>query len=316
MVEWWVEGPPARYEGASLGLGIALAMVAAYAGIPMDPAIVVTGATDGGRVVQVAGIAGKCEAVGAHGFRTLVLPADNLAELTTDAARFPALRLIGVSSVEETVAAVLGPTLGLGARYLARATQLAAAVREPIGITLWIQPDERGGTRNIAVVPDATDHTWHIGDRLRICARTDRDGHLALFNVGPTGNVTILLPNSDHPETTVRAGQLVSLPAPQDHFSFQLQGPPGREKIMAIASARPLKLTPAAFKQSSQLMATPGAHDLASVVHDIAAEVSGRAEIEFYVSDKEREVEAAGHRGLIGDRTGPPEDQFRSIDLG
>ena len=62
-VEWWVGKQEIQYEGASLGLAVALATVAALTGQQVEPRTAVTGAVDRGQVVAVTGVSSKWDAL-------------------------------------------------------------------------------------------------------------------------------------------------------------------------------------------------------------------------------------------------------------
>jgi class 3 adenylate cyclase len=319
VVEWLIEGPKIHYEGASLGLAVALATVAAYSGVETDPGIAVTGAVDGERVVRVAGVGRKWQALRASGhFHTMIVPTDNLAELPTAARNDPSLRVIDVPSVEAAVLDVLGPALGLATDRLAEIARPASSVaHSEVGIQLWVQREERRElTRDIGIVPAEDTHSWNVGDRIRICAQVNRDCHLAVINIGPTGNVTVLIPNAYHSDAIARAGQVVTFPGANDPIQFELKGPPGGERLIALASARPLRLTPQDFDQSGKLVcARPTTRDIAIVADSIGDAVLGRCEIEFYVSSRDaaRSPIDASRSTIDGLTEGPA--LFRPIDL-
>ena len=319
-ITWWLDGDPSRYEGPSLGLAIALATVAAYTGIEIDPGIAVTGSISGELVVPVVGIGSKWSALRASGrFHTLVLPTDNVADLPAKARGDPHLCILDVPDVEAAVVDVFGPALGLALHRFTQAVGGAApATGAEIDVQLWIQPAARRAlTRHMGIRPSEDVHTWNIGDRVRACALSNAHCHLALVNIGPTGNVTILIPNSHHPDTTVRAGQVVTFPAASDRFDFELLGPPGRERLIAIASDRPLQLTPQDFDQSGQLIcARPTTRNIGIVVKDIAAGTLGRCEIEFYVSAKDTSQAAATTRSCTFPNSAEFVPEFQSLDLG
>jgi class 3 adenylate cyclase len=314
-VEWWIEGPSVRYEGASLGLAVALATVAAYTGVEIDPGVAVTGAVNGDQVVRAAGVGGKWQALRDSGrFQTLVLPADNVADLPAAARGDPKLRVIDVPTVEAAVLDVVGPALGLAAgRLAAVAASTADRSETKVDVRLWVEPETL--TRDMRVAPAESVHNWNIGDRLRVCAQVDRDCHLAVVNIGPTGNVTVLIPNAFHPESAVRGGQVVNFPGRDDRFHFELQGPPGRERMIAIASTRPLAWGARHFDGPAPLvLAKPTTRDVAVVAQDAAGDVVGRCEIEFYVSGREAAKGPALLRGVRAEEE--TAELFRPLELG
>lgn len=314
-VEWWADGPETSFRGPSLGLAIALATVAAYCGIETDPCIAVTGGVYGEQIIPVVGVGGKWNALRVSGkFHTLIVPTGNLAELPNESRRDQKVRLIDVPTVEAAVLDILGPALGLtGNRLSALDVATASTASDKVDIQLWVEPAERRGvTRDITIASAEDVNTWYIGDRVRVCARVNRDCHLALVNVGTSGKVTVLIPNKYHRGTAARTGEVVAFPGPNIHF--ELLGPPGRERLIAIASDQPLSLRPKDFDQSSELIcALPTTRDIRRVADDIAGKVRGTYEIDFYVSAGEMTSSPlpTAMRGRLAETS-----EFRPLDLG
>ncbi|MBT4864775.1 MAG: hypothetical protein HON53_06565 [Planctomycetaceae bacterium] len=108
-VEWWVGKQEIQYEGASLGLAVSLATVAALTGRQVDPRTAVTGAVDRGNVVAVTGVGSKWESLRSLGtFSRLIVAPGNLADLPSEAWREPELRISAVPTLEAAVAEVFG----------------------------------------------------------------------------------------------------------------------------------------------------------------------------------------------------------------
>ncbi len=312
-IEWWIDAADLHYEPASLEVALALAVVAAHTGVDVDPGVAVTGALRGQQVVAVAGVAGKWEKLRTSaGFHTLVLPSDALEELPADVGD-ATLRLIDVPTLEAAVRDVLGPALGLAAQRLEAMPKPAAG--GSVDLQLWVQRDERRElTRDVGIAPDEDSHTWNIGDRIRVCVQVSRDCHIAVINVGPTGNVTVLIPNTHYPDTAASARQILAFPRPSDQFHFHLLGPPGRERLFALASGKPLKLRPEDFDQSGHLVcAKPTTRDIGIAAEDLSTDLLARCEIEFYVSDQ-REHSRKGVARELGSRAEVTD--FRIVELG
>jgi hypothetical protein len=295
---------------------VEFATVAAYTGVQVDPRIAVTGAVDGECIVGVEGIANKWNALrNCSKFNTLILPTANLRDLPRGALDNHEIRVIDVPTMRAAILDVFGPAFGVAASRLNPATVPASSGRETVQIELWIQrAADRQLTRDIAILSEEDTHNWKVGDQVRICARSDKDCHLAIANVGTSGKVTILIPNHHQPETWLNAGNVSAFPTPGASFSFQLQGPPGMERLVAIAGSRPLKLTPEDFDQSPRLMAQPTTRDIAIIADNFADSILGRTEIEFYVSDNSASILSA--RGFTARTTAPSELAFDWTDLG
>src|SRR5262249_15699302 len=77
------------------------------------------------------------------------------------------------------------------------------------------------------------------GDRVRVEVSADHDGYLTVFNVGPTGDLTLLYPG---PTVT---GVPAAVPANQTVLigDVLVKPPAGSERVCAVWSREPLKLS-------------------------------------------------------------------------
>jgi serine/threonine protein kinase len=91
-------------------------------------------------------------------------------------------------------------------------------------------------TRNLTKVPPRPGRvTLRTGDQVRVEVLADRAGHVTVFNVGPSGDLTLLYPG-DVPATPLVAGRAL------DILNVELTPPAGRERLVAVWSRVPLKL--------------------------------------------------------------------------
>jgi hypothetical protein len=79
------------------------------------------------------------------------------------------------------------------------------------------------------------------GDRVRIEAVSDRPGFITVFNIGPTGHLSLLYPDEHQPGGTfvapmVRANQTLQI------LDVEMTSPAGRERLFAVWSRQPLPL--------------------------------------------------------------------------
>lgn len=105
---------------------------------------------------------------------------------------------------------------------------------------LWTAKSTEGikGARDIKIIP----RKYRIGDRIVVYFRSDRDCYLTLFNIGTSGKLTILFPNYLFQNNFTRADRMFAIPGDEYPFEYELSGPPGAEKIKAIATASKLNL--------------------------------------------------------------------------
>ena len=105
---------------------------------------------------------------------------------------------------------------------------------------LWTaeRTEEMRGARDIKIIP----RKYRIGDRIVVYFRSDEDCYLTLFNIGTSGKLTILFPNYLFQNNFTRADRIYAIPGDEYPFEYELSGPPGVEKIKAIATTSKLNL--------------------------------------------------------------------------
>jgi hypothetical protein len=135
--------------------------------------------------------------------------------------------------------------------FLPRGTE--GAVPPPVGLRLEVSRKAGGSWRPVAtthppadslsrdvrrVPPRPAQARVRTGEPLRLEVEADRPGHLAVFNVGPTGNLNLLYPVAEYGDfPTVEAGRAVRVD------DLVLDPPAGRERMLAVWSSRPLPVS-------------------------------------------------------------------------
>jgi serine/threonine protein kinase len=111
-----------------------------------------------------------------------------------------------------------------------------------VAIAATRDPSEVLATRDMKKVPPPPNQVrLRTGDRVRIEAVSDRHGFITVFNVGPTGNLSLLYPDEPQPGGTftapiVRANQTLQV------MDVEMTPPAGRERLFAVWSRQPLPL--------------------------------------------------------------------------
>lgn len=89
----------------------------------------------------------------------------------------------------------------------------------------------------------AAEPRFQLGAELVLKVRSARDCHLALIDLGTTGRVSLLLPNALCPQPRLAGGVPALFPGPEfAEFVFALEGEPGVERLVAVATPDPLPL--------------------------------------------------------------------------
>lgn len=142
-------------------------------------------------------------------------------------------------------------------------------------IELWTAPAPAAGARDISVAARQKTAGYKIGQKIVVGFRASRDCYLTLLNIGTSGKLTVLYPNSMHPENYITGGREYRLPEIDDEFEYQLQGPAGVEKLKAIATLNKVTLLESSFAPDGSLFRTvdavAGARDIALIQRNVAA---------------------------------------------
>ncbi|ADV67488.1 DUF4384 domain-containing protein [Deinococcus maricopensis] len=106
-------------------------------------------------------------------------------------------------------------------------------VKPDLQVNVWTAKDTTG-----TKVP-----TYVAGEHITLNVKTNQDAYVYLFNVDGKGNVDLILPNRfASGENFVRANTTKAFPSQQDKFTFDIAGPAGVNKVLALASKTKLNL--------------------------------------------------------------------------
>jgi len=310
-IEWWIEGPHAAYEGASIGLAMALATVSLLSGsgAMVDPCTVVSGAVEGAQVLPVSAVASKFNAVlRTVCFTRLLLPRPCLVDLPPEARTNRAISVVPVSTLREAIGLTMGLALGLAQQHLAATAPSPAAADKP-HIDIWIEaeslPDASVATRGISIEPSANVQRWSIGDAIRVGIRGTDTLHIALLNIGASGRIHCLIPNQSRPQMRILPYDAVFFPDQQDDMRFVLSEPAGLEQLVVVATRGPILAALPALSRFIDHAAEPS--DLYTLLAD--PKVEAYAAASFFVEPSAGSLT----RSLDGARRASP---WCSFDLG
>lgn len=112
------------------------------------------------------------------------------------------------------------------------------------------------GSRDINILPSQKDTAYHIGDRIKVLFRANRDCYLTLLNLGTSGKLTILFPNALYRDNSISANRVYEIPTKEYGFDYELQGPVGVEKLKVIATLEKIDLVESQFAMNGSLFLT------------------------------------------------------------
>ena len=125
---------------------------------------------------------------------------------------------------------------GLAALLLSAGSVLASPDKirsQPEGIV--VVPDGPPASLYVEVWTDRGDGgRYCVGEPIRIYFRTNVDAWVAIVNTDTLGRTHRLFPNRWDREHFVRGGRVYELP--QRGYRFEVEGPPGRETLHAVAA--------------------------------------------------------------------------------
>jgi serine/threonine protein kinase len=156
-------------------------------------------------------------------------------------------------------------------------------------VATWSPPDDSLSRDIRRVPPRPAQARVRTGEPLRLEVEAERPGYLAVFNVGPTGNLNLLYPVAEYGDSpTVEAGQAVRCD------ELVLFPPAGRERMFAVWSSRPLPVSTkellalAEGKGGEGSRASRSSRDIARVRR--AVEEAGPAECGVVMLELEHEL--------------------------
>lgn len=117
-------------------------------------------------------------------------------------------------------------------------------VVSPLRVSVWTAKDTTG----------TQTPTYVAGDRVVLNVKTTQDAYVYLFNVNQQGNINLILPNRFTSGTNfIKANTTKSFPGKEDKFTFDIAGPSGLNKVLAVASTDELDLDAIAqFKEDQE----------------------------------------------------------------
>ena len=145
-------------------------------------------------------------------------------------------------------------------------------ISKPAGefsVRVWTTPADQpvATSRDIRVVPTNKDTRYRIGDKISVRFQSTRDCYLTLMNIGTSGKLIILFPNALHRDNRISANQVYEIPGHEYDFEYQLQGPPGIERLKAIATLEKVDLLEVQLASDGSLFLTEAP---AAAARDIA----------------------------------------------
>jgi len=108
----------------------------------------------------------------------------------------------------------------------------------PLEVCVWVEPAASDQVRDPIV--EKLRVPCRVGDAFTVHFRANSDCYLTLVDYGTSGNIYILFPNAIHTNSYLPGKVTRSVPDPAHKFPLRMGGPPGLERIRAIATREPV----------------------------------------------------------------------------
>ncbi len=117
-------------------------------------------------------------------------------------------------------------------------------------IDVWIEEGDYQEKRDITTVQkQKTEKNYLIGNKINLYFKSEKDCYLTLWNYGTSGKLTVLFPNALFQNNFIEGNRIHAIPGKDYPFDYILSGPPGIERIKAIASTHKFNLIDLTFKK-------------------------------------------------------------------
>ncbi len=84
---------------------------------------------------------------------------------------------------------------------------------------------------------------YQFGEPIQISVQVTQPAYVYLFSVRATGEISGILPNAFEQQNFLQAGEVRTFPGPGARYTFTVEGPAGQDRVLAVASRRPLDVS-------------------------------------------------------------------------
>ncbi len=110
-------------------------------------------------------------------------------------------------------------------------------IKSAFKIEVWAEEADLSGKRDIRTQSrQQTLKDFHVGEKINIFFKSEKDCYLNLWNFGTSGKLTVLFPNALFTDNFIKGNRIYSIPGEDYPFDYILSGPPGIERVKAIAA--------------------------------------------------------------------------------
>lgn len=123
--------------------------------------------------------------------------------------------------------------LALGQALTPKSIIVNPAPPPDLAVRVWVDKD-----------PSKTGNpVYQFGEPIQISVQVTQPAFVYLFSVRATGEISGILPNAFEQQNFLQAGEVRTFPGIGAPYTFTVEGPAGQDRVLAVASRRPLDLS-------------------------------------------------------------------------
>lgn len=101
---------------------------------------------------------------------------------------------------------------------------------------------EHDPSLEVEVWTDNESGVYYEGDEIEVYFRANRDCYVAVYNIDTEGRVNLIYPFDRGDDPLIDGGRIYRIPDNYDDYELLVQGPPGNESIVIVASRTPFPI--------------------------------------------------------------------------
>ncbi|MER3489381.1 MAG: PEGA domain-containing protein [Meiothermus sp.] len=109
-------------------------------------------------------------------------------------------------------------------------------------VRVWVDKDPSGTGNPV----------YDFGEPIFVSVQVTQDAYVYLFSVRATGEIVGILPNAYDQDNFLRAGEVRTYPPARAQYGFTVAPPAGQDRVLAVASRRPLDVSEIVDIQTGQ----------------------------------------------------------------
>ncbi len=147
-----------------------------------------------------------------------------------------------------------------------------------------------------------------VGDTVVFQFTSTKDAHVTILDIGSSGKVHVIFPNSRHKSNRVEKGKKYLIPGKGDDYEFRVKGPKGVNFVKAIGTLKPFDwLTREALVESKEEGLFDEVKEPTKVLKDLSVELTKK--------DKKGWTETETNFTIVSgkDKTADESDEIESV---